>query len=215
MGYVNVFDKYGKWLFYKGNAKPIRFDERNGAFRDLLAGVAEDYSEKAKLQRLHVHHGFKLSHVSRKEIADGVHHRVPDAEVSFVHVNAHSILRLYDSAPEGDGSMKRGSYVSVEPNNFLIATTGQNEFRQRGMGTPKPLDVRVNRLGSRSELDSRIYAQHILSLTRLNWASTKDFCREPITLKFAGDIAYLMNVFLASFGSFTLHPRLERTPWFL
>lgn len=37
--------------------------------------------------------------------------------------------------------------------------------------------------------------------------------REPITLKFASDIAYLMNVFLASVGNFKMHPRLEKTPW--
>ncbi|OLE66376.1 MAG: hypothetical protein AUI36_07630 [Cyanobacteria bacterium 13_1_40CM_2_61_4] len=83
------------------------------------------------------------------------------------------------------------------------------------MGTPRPLDVSVNRISANGELDMKFYAQHLLSLTRLNWASTKDFCREPITLKFASDIAYLMNVFLASFGSFTLNSRLERTPWFL
>ncbi len=86
---------------------------------------------------------------------------------------------------------------------------------QQGIGTPKPLDVTINRVHSKGKLDLRVYAQHILSLTRLNWASTKDFCREPITLKFAGEIAYLMNVFLVGSGEFKLHPRLERTPWFL
>ena len=215
IGYVNVFDRYGKWLFYRGNTKPVRFEVRNKAFRDLLADVAKEYTQWAKLQRVHVHHKFKLSQQARTEIANGVKSVAPNAEVSFVYVNEHSMVRLYDKKADGDGSLRRGSYVLTAPNRFFIATTGQNDFGQRGMGTPRPLDVSVNRISANGELDMKFYAQHLLSLTRLNWASTKDFCREPITLKFASDIAYLMNVFLASFGSFTLNSRLERTPWFL
>jgi len=215
IGYVNVFDQYGKWLYYKGNTRPIDFEKRNEAFRELLRDVAREYQKKARLHRMHVHHGFKLSHEARNAIADGVKQEVASAEVSFVYVNSHSPFRLYDDSPEGDGTMARGKYVVMAPNRFVIATTGQNELGQRGLGTPRPLDVRVNRVHSKGELDTRVYAQHVLSLTRLNWASTKDFCREPITLKYASDIAYLMNVFLASFGEFKLHPKLENTPWFL
>ncbi len=215
IGYVNVFDQYGKWLYYKGNTKPIDFDERNEAFRELLAEVALEYQKKAKLQRMHVHHGFKLSAEGRREIAEGVKKEAPGAEISFVYVNSHSLARLYDDSPQGDGTLSRGKYIVVVPNRFYIATTGQNELGQRGPGTPRPLEARVNRVRSRGEMDTRMYAQHILSLTRLNWASTKDFCRQPITLKFASDIAHLMNVFLATFGEFKLHPTLEQTPWFL
>jgi len=215
IGYVNVFDRYGKWLYYKGNTKPIDFEKRNEAFGALLAEVAQEYQKKAKLHRMHVHHSFKLSHEGRKAIAGGVRAEAPEAEVSFVYVNTHSPARLYDDSPDGDGTLARGKYVLLAPNRFFLATTGQNELGQRGLGTPRPLEIRVNRVRSKGKLDARVYAQHILSLTRLNWASTKDFCRQPITLKYASDIAYLMTVFLASFGEFKLHPKLESTPWFL
>lgn len=55
----------------------------------------------------------------------------------------------------------------------------------------------------------------ILSLTKLNWASTDALCGEPITTKYAHDIAYLTDAFLRQAGRFVLHPALERTPWFL
>jgi hypothetical protein len=55
----------------------------------------------------------------------------------------------------------------------------------------------------------------MLSLTRLNWASTRAFCHAPITIKFAHDIVYLMNVFLATGADFRLHHGLQNTPWFL
>ena len=38
---------------------------------------------------------------------------------------------------------------------------------------------------------------------------------EPITLKYAGDIAYLTAAFLRQAEPFRLHPSLEETPWFL
>lgn len=215
LGYVNVFDRYGKWLFYRGNVKPIRFDERDKVFGDLAASVASDYKKRGRLERLHIHHGFALKQTARESIAEGVQHVVPGAEVSFVRVNKHSMLRLYDGRGDGDGSLPRGKYVITAPNRFWIATTGRNDLGQKGMGTPRPLEVTVNRIHSKGDLDVRPYAQHMLSLTRLNWASVKDFCREPITIKFASNIAYLMNVFLLSHDGFTLHPRLERTPWFL
>ena len=51
----------------------------------------------------------------------------------------------------------------------------------------------------------------ILSLT-LNWASTDSLCAEPITTKYAGDVAYLTAAFMRQDGSFRLHPVLERRP---
>jgi hypothetical protein len=215
VGYVNVFDRYGRWQYYRGSTKPISFERRNKELGELAAQVVGEYQKKAKMQRLHIHHAFKLSRKGREEIAGEVLRKIPEAEVSFVYINEHSISRLYDRQVVGDGSVARGTYLPVAPNRFYIATTGRNEMGQQGLGTPKPLDVTINRVRSKGILDLRIYAQHILSLTRLNWASTKDFCREPITLKYASDIAYLMNVFLKSFGGFRLNPRLERTPWFL
>jgi argonaute-like protein implicated in RNA metabolism and viral defense len=103
----------------------------------------------------------------------------------------------------------------LSPNRFVIATTGPNPTGQKYLGTPRPLEIRVNRIGAQGKLDPAIYAQHVLSLTRLNWASTRAFCHTPITIKFANDIASLMNVFLATGSDFRLHDGLRNTPWFL
>ena len=58
-------------------------------------------------------------------------------------------------------------------------------------------------------------AMQILSLTKLNWASTDSLCGEPITTKYAGDIAYLTAAFMRQGKPFNLHPVLEQTPWFI
>jgi hypothetical protein len=74
--------------------------------------------------------------------------------------------------------------------------------------------VNVKNLQGIETMNLTTIAQHILSLTRLNWASTKNFCHEPITTKYAGDIACFMNVFMND-TSFSISERIRNKPWFL
>ena len=58
-------------------------------------------------------------------------------------------------------------------------------------------------------------AVQVLNLTKLNWASTDAFSGDPITIKYASNIAYLTAAFLRQHEPFRLHPVLEETPWFI
>jgi len=87
------------------------------------------------------------------------------------------------------------------------------------LGTPKMLEINISTERPEgipnSKPDLRGIAMQILSLTKLNWASTDSLCAEPITIKYAGDIAYLTGAFLRQGKTFHLNRVLERTPWFL
>lgn len=216
LGYANVFDDFGRWLFYRGAPDSVKFEQRNEMFNSLLRRVTKEYQAvKRKLQWVHIHHSAKLRWKDREEIARGVLAEAPEAEISFVHINRRNAFRLFDKSPKGDGAAKRGTWVILSPNTFIINTIGPNPLGQKYMGTPRPLEIRVNRINTSGKLDLAIYAQHILSLTRLNWASTRSFSHDPITIKFANEIAYLMNAFLIIGGTFRLHDSLRDTPWFL
>jgi argonaute-like protein implicated in RNA metabolism and viral defense len=216
VGYANVFDEYGRWLFYQGANEAVSYEQRNSMFRELLARITREYQQKKRRpQRIHIHHRAKISKVDRDEISAGVLEEAADAEISFVHVNEHNAYRLFDMSARGDGAAPRGTWASLTANRFVIATTGPSPIKQPYVGTPRPLEVAVHRVSANSRLDLGVYAQQVLSLTRLNWASTKSFCHAPITIKFANDIAYLMNVFLATGHEFRLHELLKGRPWFL
>ncbi|MDY6896012.1 MAG: hypothetical protein SVO01_11440, partial [Thermotogota bacterium] len=105
----------------------------------------------------------------------------------------------------------RGTYVITSDRTFWIATTGQNELNQKGMGTPKIFEVTVY---SKDKIELKNIAQHILCLTKLNWASVRAFCHEPITTKYAGHIAYFMNIFMND-PNFSVSERIRNKPWFL
>lgn len=216
IGYANVFDDFGRWVFYQGASASVPYEHRNAMFAALLGQVVRDYhAKRRKLQWVHIHHSAKLRREDRHEIVRGILDEAPDAAISFVHISEHNAFRLFDASPKGDGVAARGTWVTLSPNRFILATTGPNPIGQQYLGTPRPLEVGVHRIHARGRLDLAIYAQHVLSLTRLNWASTRAFCHTPITIKFAHDIAYLMNVFLATGADFRLHDRLRSTPWFL
>jgi len=108
----------------------------------------------------------------------------------------------------------RATYLPVGPKRLYLATTGGNPWGFTGMGTPVPLELTVWTEPTTYRPSMQAIAQHVLALTRLNWASTRPFAREPITTKFAGEIAYKLGAFMDD-PSFRLNPRLRDRPWFL
>jgi predicted HTH transcriptional regulator len=221
LGYATVFNQFGRWEFYSGNTDAFSYDEREKYFALLTESTLSRLSQASSLSErpnIYFHYSARFSKYDRSAILDAARRVRPNGTYNFVSINSHHNIRLYDSRPETDGSLSRGSYVIVSPKQILISTTGYNPYR-KSIGTPKPLEVTIwvepppNKDFARPDL--RALANQILSLTKLNWASTDSLCGEPITVKFAGDIAYLTDAFLRQTGKFTLHPVLEKTPWFI
>lgn len=219
MGFVNVFNSYGKWEFYSGNTSYFDFEERTFHF----ARLAEETLTKLRTQlsstpQIVFHYSARLSNADRESILSAARKVRPEGTFTFVWINSHHNVRFYDSRPETDGSLRRGSYVEAGLNQIYLSTTGYNPYRQ-AIGTPKPLEISawVHRPEGlpKARMDLRVLAVQVLNLTKLNWASTDSFCGEPITLKYAGNIAYLTAAFLRQSTRFDLHPALEKTPWFI
>jgi hypothetical protein len=80
--------------------------------------------------------------------------------------------------------------------------------------TPIPLELSVWADPADAMPEFHTICQQVLALTRLNWASSRNFCQEPITTKFAGDIARLMNAFMED-PAFSVNSNPRGTPWFL
>ena len=219
MGFANVFNNCGKWEFYSGNTSYSDFEKRTSR----LAQLVEKTLLKLKNQfsptpQISFHYSVKLSVSDRDSIVKAARKVIPEGTFTFVWINSHHNVRFYDNRPETDGSLRRGSYVEVAKNKIYLSTTGYNAFHQ-ALGTPKPLEISkwVERPEGSPEArpDLRVLAVQALNLTKLNWASTDSFCGEPITLKYAGNIAYLTSAFLRQSEPFNLHPVLEKTPWFI
>jgi argonaute-like protein implicated in RNA metabolism and viral defense len=156
------------------------------------------------------HYSAKFSREDRAAILEVARGIRPQGIYTFVWVNSDHNVYLFDSRAETDGSMRRGSYVQISPHELFLSTTGYSAFR-RTMGTPRPIQITawVDRPEGvlPAPPDMKSLAVQVLSLTKLNWASTDAFCGEPTTLKYAGDIAYLTAAFMRQAEQFKLHPR--------
>jgi hypothetical protein len=221
LGFANVFNSYGKWEFYAGNTTAFdslkRSEHLAALSQSVLVRLKRDQALPAG-PNLVFHHSVRISKDDYTAILAGVRKVSPDASILFVWVNAHNNFRLFDLRAETDGSVQRGSFVPISRRRLLLSTTGYNAYRT-ALGTPRPLEITADhyRAGAIGpiECEARTLALQVLNLTKLNWASTDSFTAEPITIKYAGDIAYLTAAFLRQREPFQLHPVLERTPWFV
>jgi len=217
MGFANVFNRYGRWQFYSGNTASFDYDERTEKLAHLVRETLRNLT-LSSTPNIIFHYSAKFSREDRAAILEAARSIRPQGIYTFVWVNSDHNVYIFDSRAETDGSMRRGSYVQTSPHEIFLSTTGYTSFR-RAMGTPKPIQItawvyRPEGVPSPPP-DMKALAVQVLSLTKLNWASTDAFCGEPITLKYAGDIAYLTDAFMRQSEQFNLHPVLERTPWFL
>jgi len=216
MAFANVFNNYGRWEFFSGGSEVFSFDQRTTYYDKLV----KDTLSKLQLSEqptICFHYTAKFSKEDRAAILKAARSIRPNGIFVFVWINAHHNIRLYDERTETNGSLSRGRYVIGSSNQIYLSTTGNNPYR-RAMGTPKPLELNVyieQPSGNPGTPDLRVLASQVLSLTKLNWASTDSLCAEPITTKYAGDIAYLTDAFMRQQGQFKLHSVLERTPWFI
>ncbi len=218
MGYANVFNRYGRWLFYSGNMHAFDYDDRTPRLAELVEDTLRRVENLSETPHVYFHYSARFSREDREALVAAARRVRPNGTYSFIWINSHHPIRLYDDRPESDGSLARGSYVVTTANQFYLSTTGYNPYR-KVLGTPVPLEINVWRYApsghGNTPPDLHSLARQILALTKLNWASSDALTGEPITTKYAGDIAYLTAAFMRQGGTFKLHKALEQSPWFL
>jgi len=217
VGFANVFNQYGRWEFFSGGSDVTSYERRTIHYERLVQETLARLT-LSDTPTVCFHYSAKFSREDREAILRGARSVRPNGKYAFVWLNSHHHIRLYDTRPESDGSVARGKYMVGGPKQIYLSTTGANPYK-KVLGTPQVLEVNVHVESAANTVasapDLRVLAGQILSLTKLNWASTDSLCAEPITTKYAGDIAYLTAAFLRQGGEFKIHPALEKTPWFI
>jgi len=209
MGFVSVFDEYGRWRFYKGESV-FSFERKQEYFAKLIPETLRELGHLPENAKIHIHTASRFSQDDERVILSAAKSVLPGVHFSFVWINDTHLFRGYDNSNVG-GSLSRGSYVNLSARQILLSTTGYNTLK-KSLGTPRMIDAVIHTAG---KIDLKLYCKHLLALTKLNWASTNALTGEPITTKYASKIAYLTEKFIQRKGDFKLHKVLERTPWFI
>jgi argonaute-like protein implicated in RNA metabolism and viral defense len=221
VGCANVFDNYGKWMFFEGTAKLFEEDRssRYDQLKELIEGCVRKFEAiKKKLPKNIVIHYFKK--FGRKEIEATkqiLNDIVGDYNLACVSINSSHPYRLYDKSTS-DGSFPRGSYVYLRNNECLLSTTGETPIARLRMGTPRLLQIRLRFMNNNFlTMDDIVY--QVFSLTKLNWATSMPMIREPVTLVFSREIAYLTAAMSEQewrgVATLEINPTLNSKPWFI
>lgn len=219
LGFINVFDNHGKWMFFEGTAKLYERGKNFDQIRELLLKAIDKFKlEKGVNPKKIIIHYYKRWGKRERDFVIKIFKEIlDDFQVGFVSIDDTHPFRLYNKNTS-DGSFPRGAYAYLDNNQILLSTTGHTPIAKRRMGTPRLLNIVLHQYPDKFiSLDDIAY--QIFSLTKLNWATVMPFIREPITLLFSKFIAYLTAAIseqqFESMNDPTVNRILRKKPWFL
>jgi hypothetical protein len=209
VGFVNVFDKNGSWLFVKSSSQDIDFDNRLKEFPKLMKDALNSYLASGETPRIvDIHYSKKFSIWERRKIFEAIKETCPSIfEVYFISFDDTHPLRFFEpKSPTLD--MARGKFFILNQDDSqteLLLSTGSSQRFQR---------VRVWKIPNETPIDVKAVAFRILAMTKLNWRSAVKDTSEPVTLRYAHEIAKLTNQF--NFTDWqTVNNQLSQNPWFI
>ena len=191
VGYVNVFDTHGKWMFFEGTAKSYEKEEKLTQLKALLESAVAKFKamNKTEPKKVSIHHWKRFSHNEIDTVEKTLSDSVGEHNTAFIAIDDSHSYRMYDTESE-DGSFPRGHYAYLGDLGILLSTTGTTEISAHRMGTPKILHLSCIQKPS-IFLESEDIVTQVFSLTKLNWASATPLIREPVSIVFSRKIAYL------------------------
>ncbi len=219
IAFVNVFDQYGQWMFFQGNAYPYSSKNLPIALGDVIENaVARFEVEKGyKPKKIALHFSQKFSYKSKAAVIQALKGKIEEPLIAFISINDSHPFRAFDLATS-DGSFSRRSYVYLDKGQYLLSTTGISGVTRQGIGTPKLLHIICQEYPHRF-LEPKEIIEQVFSMTRLNWASANPLIREPITVSFSKEIAYLIATMSRGMWDKIRQPailkNLEGRTWFI
>lgn len=219
LGFVNIFDQYGKWLFFQANTTPFSKEVRTQAFENIISEVIKKFETERgfKPSRIAFHYSKGFGKDEKEAIIKAVEKEVKNPKIIFINIDDDHPFRAFDLSTT-DGSLPRRSYVYLGENEYLLSTTGISDISRQGIGTPRLLHIKTYEYPEKF-LDSKQVMEQVFSLTRLNWATAMTLVREPVTISFSKMTAYMIASLTSAMWSQITIPsllkRLEGKTWFI
>lgn len=250
VGIANIFDEFGEWVDVAPDQTKLTDEELKAWYeaphlfystetassklpREFTAQIVKKSVEGYKNRRnnyplnIVIH---KTGTIHQVEI-EGVLEGIKAAGISFSHVTIgfvsliqnHS-FRIYGEADadwRDNFVVRRGIMRLLETDRALLATTGRTESSRHSLGTPQPLEIRIEhpspevleRLGLDriNQYSITQLSEQLMALTQLHWGSTRKEIKLPVTILYSQKVASLST--RAEIAS--LPPGRIHRPWFI
>ena len=220
VGYVNVFDQYGKWMFFEGVAEAYNKEDMPNKIVMLVKRAVERYKNEKGVfpEKVHIHYWKRFSRKEKESVNNMLKELNANVRIAYTSINSDHPYRFYD-LESLDGSLMRGYYAYFN-DDILLSTTGTTtEFKRTfRMGTPKLLHLKTEQYPE-TFINKDEIAHQVLALTKLNWATSSVLIREPITLTFSQALANLTSAITESewqeIQKISINPNMRNKPWFI
>lgn len=218
IGYANVFDEQGRWMFFESTSRLYKFGKHQEQLADLV-GIAVDRYEKVRGRRpysIALHYYKRFGWEEKELVTKVLREKIGDHRTAFIIIDKSHPMRLYDIQIL-DGSFPRAHYAQLSDTELLLSTTGHTELAKKRLGTPEVLRVSVEQSPEPFvSIDS--IASQVLALTRLNYKTLTPIVGEPVTLLSANLVARFTAVFSEHQwreAKADTASKLNTVPWFL
>jgi len=250
VGIANIFDEYGEWVDIAPDQRQLSDEELKAWYehphvfyseeaassklpREFTAGIVKKSILGYKNRRgktpnnIVIHKTGTIYQVEIEGILEGIKDAgiaLTDITVGCVSLIQNHGYRMYGEAspnPRDSFVVSRGTMCMLEADRALLATTGRTESSSHSLGTPQPLEVRVERpspdvlehigLDSVKQYSITQLCEQLMSLTQLNWGSMRKEIKLPVTLLYSQKVASLSTrADIATLPKGYIH-----RPWFI
>lgn len=250
VGIANIFDEFGEWLDISPDQRQLTDEELKAWYespylfyrqetstsklsREFTAEIVKKSVQSYRNRRgslplaIAIHKTGIMYQVEIEGALQGIKEAgIPLSEVTIGFaslIQAHG-FRMYGEADEDRRNsfvVKRGVMCPLETDRILLATTGRTESSRHSVGTPQPLEVRVQRpspevlesvgLDHINQYSVAQICEQLMALTQLHWGSMRKEIKLPVTILHSQKVASL-----SARAEITELPRGRvHRPWFI
>jgi len=226
IGYVTIYGANGVWYGFLAQAYPYNRENTENIkskLSNLLISAVDEVLKVTDIDNLDIlihYSGKELSLKEEEEVISGSIRNLEAAKgikISFAitRIIKNCIYRVVCNTK--DGYTHAGSYIKFGNNLSLLVTSGKYN-KKIPMGLPRPMLVSIRRTNVNldpSIEDNIIYS--VFGLSRLNWRSVLPIAREPVTIKYAREISYILGSIekIGILQHITSHENFKRKMWFI
>lgn len=250
VGIANIFDEFGEWVDIAPDQKklsdvelkawyesPYSFYSQEATSSKLPCEFTSEIIKRSILSyknrrgrnplNIVIHKTGTIYQAEIEGILQGIKAaRIPLSKITigFVSLIQNHGFRMYGE-PDTDSRdscvVRRGVMCKLEAGRNLLATTGRTERSSHVLGTPQPLEVRVEHPSSEilesvaldhiNQYSDAQLCEQLMALTQLHWGSMRREIKLPVTVLYSQKVASLS----ARAEITSLPPGRLHRPWFV
>lgn len=191
--YSYVFDQYGRHLGIEQLGPQEKEAIEPDDIRRMIVKIVNE-KVKGTAEKLVIHRDRQLAKGEMLGIKQAVLHlidgerMVKEPVVIGVNLRKTVPFRLYEVKDSEEKGCFIGSYLILDRNRGILATTGQPVLRQ---GIAKPMLIEAVNIVGEESIENVI--KDVYCLAHLNWGSIVQEMKMPVTIKYAEDLVPLVE----------------------